>query len=405
MIYQAYQAHNDLMGPLRFLAQTAGNMINHPWPFLSDNIFIRQTMAACALLGRAGMTHQSPAFGIDQVTVNGETVDIREEVPFATPFCGLRHFKKSRDLDQPRVLVVAPMSGHFATLLRGTVRTLLPEHDVYITDWHNARNVSLVHGRFDFDDYINHIIQFIQFLGPNTHVLAVCQPSVPVLAAVSIMAEEGDPCQPPTMTLMGGPIDTRRNPTQVNVLATTKDIDWFERNVIGLVPMRYPGAFRRVYPGFLQLMGFMTMNLDRHVTAHVDLFNNLVKGDGESVEATRTFYDEYMAVMDLPAEFYLQTISQVFQQHQLPLGQMVSRGRPVNPAAIERTALLTVEGENDDICAVGQTLAAHDLCRNIPAHKQHNHVQPKVGHYGVFNGKRWSNEIYPIVRSFIATHG
>jgi polyhydroxyalkanoate depolymerase len=404
MLYEAYQAHTDAMGPYRLAAQTMGAWLKQPWPLFSDNVFVRQAAAGCELLARAGMSHSRPPFGLDETVVGGETVAVSEVSDYRTPFGTLLHFKKASPIEQPRVLVVAPMSGHFSTLLRGTVKTLLPDNDVWITDWHNARNVSLAHGKFDFDDYVDHVIAYLRQIGPGAHIVAVCQPSVPVLAAVALMAADKDPDQPATMTLMGGPIDTRRNPTQVNTLATERPIEWFERNVIGLVPVRYPGAFRRVYPGFLQLAGFMSMNLDRHVTAHVDLFNHLVRGDGESAEATRTFYDEYMSVMDLPAEFYIQTIRQVFQEHLMPRGLLVSRGRKVEPAAIRRTALLTVEGENDDICGMGQTVAAHDLVTGLPSSMRRHHLQPKVGHYGVFNGRRWSTEIYPIVRDWIGTH-
>jgi poly(3-hydroxybutyrate) depolymerase len=404
MLYQAYQAQVDMLAPLRMMARATEDVLTRGWP-LGNNLFTRSWAAGCEMLARAGMSHDRPAFGIDSVAMDGETVPVVEEAVFRTPFGTLLRFRKEKQpADQPRVLLVAPLSGHFSTLLRGTVKTMLPDHEVFITDWHNARGVSLTHGRFDFDDFIDHIVDFLHVLGPETHLIAVCQPSVPVLAAVALMAASGDPAQPASMTLMGGPIDTRRNPTQVNVLATGRPIEWFEHNVIGVVPMRYPGAFRRVYPGFMQLAGFMTMNLDRHVTAHVDLFNNLVKGDGEHADATRNFYDEYMAVMDLPAEFYLQTIRQVFQEHLLPLGLLESRGRKVEPAAIRRTALLTVEGERDDICAVGQTVAAHDLVTGLPPTKRHQHLQLGVGHFGVFNGRRWSNEIYPVVKDFIRTH-
>ena len=401
MLYQAYQAHSDVMGPVRFMAQAAGGMLQQPF-WGGGNFFTRSMGAFCEMLARAGMSHSRPPFGIDSVKVGGKDIPITEEVVYRTPFCSLLRFKKDIDVEQPRVLLVAPMSGHFSTLLRGTVRTLAQDHDVYITDWENARNVSLIAGQFDLDDFIDHIIDFLHVLGPGAHIVAVCQPSVPVFAAAALMAQDSDPAQPRSMTLMGGPIDTRVNPTQVNELATTRPYEWFERNVIGTVPMRYPGAFRRVYPGFLQLAGFMTMNLDRHVNAHVDLFHHLVKGDGESAEATRKFYDEYMAVMDLPAEFYLQTIREVFQQHSLPLGKFESRGRPVEPAAITKTAVLSVEGENDDICAVGQTSAVHELLPGLARRKKHQHLQPGVGHYGVFNGRRWSNEIYPVVKRVIA---
>ena len=404
MLYQAYQAQSDVMGPVRFMAQAANGMLQQSSAWGGGNFFTRSMGAFCELLSRAGMSHTRPPFGIDSVKVAGKEVAVTEEVTYRTPYCSLLRFKKDGAEEQPRVLLVAPMSGHFSTLLRGTVRTLLIDHDVYITDWENARNVSLLHGKFDLDDFIDHIIDFLHVLGPGAHVVAVCQPSVPVLAAAALMAQDNDPAQPRSMTLMGGPIDTRVNPTQVNALATTRPHEWFERNVIGTVPMRYPGAFRRVYPGFLQLAGFMTMNLDRHVNAHVDLFHHLVKGDGESAEATRKFYDEYMAVMDLPAEFYLQTIREVFQEHSLPLGKLHTRGRLVEPRAIEKTALLTVEGENDDICAVGQTNAAHELLTGLPKRKHLQHLQPGVGHYGVFNGRRWSNVIYPVLKGFVAVN-
>jgi poly(3-hydroxybutyrate) depolymerase len=405
MLYQAYQAQADFMGPFRLMAQSTGALLKQPWPGLNNNVLARTVVAACELVVRSGMSHTRPPFGIPTTMVRGREVPVTEEDVVETPFGNLRHFAKPGGANQPRVLLVAPMSGHFATLLRGTVKTLLPDNDVYITDWKNARSVSLRHGRFDLDDFIDTLVGFMNFLGPKHHVIAVCQPAVPVFAAVALMAADGAPNQPATMTLMGGPIDTRINPTQVNLLATTREFEWFERNVITSVPMRYPGAFRRVYPGFLQLAGFMQMNLDRHVNAHVDLFHHLVKGDGESAEATQTFYDEYTAVMDLPADFYLQTIREVFQLHSLPLGTYVSRGRKVEPKAIKKTALLTVEGENDDICAVGQTSAAHDLCTGLSNGKKAQHLQPKVGHYGVFNGRRWATEIYPVVRDFIRAHG
>ncbi len=405
MLYQAYQAQNDVLMPIRLMAQAARGFLAQPWPLLGDHPLVRSVAAACEMVARAGISHSRPEFAIVETVVAGRTLPVLEEEVLAHPFCTLRHFEKPGGERQPRVLVVAPLSGHFATLLRGTVETLLPEHDVYITDWINARNVPLFHGRFGLDDFIDLVVAFLRHLGPRTHVVAVCQPSVPVLAAVSLMAADGDAAQPASMTLMGGPIDTRRNPTQPNRLATSRPLEWFERNVIETVPARYPGAFRRVYPGFLQLAGFMTMNLDRHVSAHFDLFKHLVRGDGESAEATKRFYDEYTAVMDLPADFYLQTIARVFQEHALPLGRFASRGRRVEPAAIRRTALLTVEGENDDICAVGQTAAAHELCTGLPAAMKRHHLQHKVGHYGVFNGRRWRTEIYPKVRDFIAANG
>jgi poly(3-hydroxybutyrate) depolymerase len=407
MLYAAYQVQTDALTPLRLLAQATSGLLaplGNPWPILGDNALLRSAAAACELVSRAGISHNRPPFRIVEAMVGEQRCVVEERVVAKHPFCDLLHFSREGVTGQPRVLVVAPMSGHFATLLRGTVETLLADHDVYITDWLNARNVPLYNGRFGLDDYIAVVIEFLQFLGPRTHVLAVCQPSVPVLAAVSLMAEDHDPATPPTMVLMGGPIDTRRNPTAPNVLATSRTIEWFEKTVIETVPARYPGAFRRVYPGFLQLAGFMTMNLDRHVSAHFDLFKHLVRGDGESASATRTFYDEYTAVMDLPADFYLETVRRVFQEHALPLGTLEWRGRKVDPSAIYKTALFTVEGEKDDICAIGQTAAAHDLCSRIPMARRAHHVQPLVGHYGVFNGRRWRNNIYPKVRDFIAAN-
>jgi poly(3-hydroxybutyrate) depolymerase len=405
LFYDAFQAQADAFAPIRWMARAASDVLSQPWPVLAKHPLVRSAAASCEMVARAGMWHERPDFRIVSTEVEGERVPVREVVVARHGFCNLVHFRKENAPSQPRVLVVAPVSGHFATLLRGTVERLLTDHDVYITDWMNARNVPLLHGRFDLDDYIDLVIQHIRLLGPAVNVIAVCQPAVPVLAAVALLAAEDDPAQPRTMTLMGGPIDPRVNPTEVNRLATSRPLAWFEHTVIATVPPRYPGAFRRVYPGFLQLAGFMTMNLDRHITAHVDLFKHLVRGDGEGVEATKAFYDEFMSVMDLPADFYLQTIERVFQQHALPQGTFTSRGRRVEPAAVTRTALLTIEGENDDICAVGQTGAAHALFTGLPEHKKLRHVQAKVGHYGVFNGRRWRSEIYPRVRDFIRAHG
>src|SRR5689334_18995704 len=338
MLYQAYQAHSDAFAPFRLIARAGQEFFNHPWLAFRDHPALRHAAAVCELMARAGVSHRRPDFGITTTLAAGQPVAVREEAVEHTPFCTLLHFRKEKPLAQPKVLLVAPLSGHFATLLRGTVETLLPEHDVYITDWVNARNVPMLYGRFDLDDHIDLIISFIRELGPDVHLIAVCQPSVPVLAAVTLLAADEPASDPRTMTLMGGPIDTRRNPMVVNKLATSRPLSWFERNVIATVPPRYAGQFRRVYPGFLQLAGFMTMNLDRHVTAHMDLFKHLVRGDGESAESTRRFYNEYMSVMDLPADFYLQTVSRVFQQHALPLGRFVSRSRKVEPRAITRTA-------------------------------------------------------------------
>jgi len=401
MLYEAYQAQNDALGPIRLMAETFRCVLNQPWPLFANAPFIRGASAAMELLSNAGLSHDRPRFGIRAVMIEGHEVAVTEEVVASNPFCNLLHFRKHQSCEAPTILVVAPLSGHFPTLLRGTVQALLPDHDVFVTDWANARNVPLLHGRFGLDDFVDLVISSIRFLGPGIHVMAVCQPSVPVLAAVSLLAAGGDPCQPASMILMGGPIDPRANPTEVNHFAEAHSLDWFERTVIAMVPGRYPGAFRRVYPGFLQLAGFLSMNLDRHVSAHWTMFENLVRGDGESAAATRAFYKEYCSVMDLPADFYLHTIKRVFHDHDLPRGSFLVRGHRVEPGAIERTALMTVEGERDDICAPGQTVAAHQLCSRIAAAKKTHHLQAKVGHYGVFHGRRWRNETYPKVRSFI----
>jgi poly(3-hydroxybutyrate) depolymerase len=326
---------------------------------------------------------------------------VREVKTRVTPFATLLHFKKDIDQAQPRVLLVAPLSGHFSTLLRATVCTMLAEHDVFITDWHNVRDVAPADGCFGFDDYVDHLIAFLEAIGPGAHMIAVCQPCVAALVAAAVMAQGGNDAAPRSMTLMAGPIDTRVNPTKVDELAQSKSMAWFEQNLIATVPMRYRGAGRRVYPGFVQLTAFMSMNIERHVKAHRDLYDNLVKGDVEKVQATKDFYDEYFAVLDLAAEFYLETVSLVFQEHALPRGTLCWHGAKVDPRAIRRTMLLTVEGERDDICAVGQTLAAHDLCSGLRPYLKRHHMQAGVGHYGVFSGKRWEGQIYPLVRNVI----
>jgi polyhydroxyalkanoate depolymerase len=333
--------------------------------------------------------------------VGNREVAVREEVTHATPFGTLLHFRKDIDQAQPRVLLVAPLSGHFATLLRSTVRTMLPEHDVFITDWHNVRDVAPEHGSFGFDDYIEHLVRFLEVVGPGAHMVAVCQPCVAALVAAAVMAQGEHPAQPRSLTLMAGPIDTRVNPTKVNALATSKPIDWFEQNLIAAVPLRYVGRARRVYPGFVQLAAFMSMNIERHVKAHRELYDNLVKGEHEKARVTKDFYDEYFAVLDLTAEFYLETVRLVFQEHALARGLLSWRGGAVEPRAIRRTMLLTVEGERDDVCAVGQTVAAHDLCTGLRPYLKRHHMQAGVGHYGVFSGKRWESQIFPLVRNVI----
>jgi poly(3-hydroxybutyrate) depolymerase len=399
MLYQAYQAHSDFMVPVRTLATLAASALGPQ--YTGDVGVIRNLTAAYELIARAGLTHDRPPFEIDTVMVGNREVAVTEEARKVTPFGTLLHFKKDVDIAQPSVLLVAPLSGHFATLLRATVKTMLADHDVYITDWHNMREVALSQGRFGFDDYIQHVIDFLEAIGPGAHVVAVCQPCVAVLVAAAVMAQSQNPAQPRSMTLMAGPIDTRVHPTKVNDLANSKPMSWFERNLIATVPMRFPGAFRRVYPGFIQLAAFMSMNIERHIKAHKELYANLAAGDIEKAEATKSFYDEYFAVLDLAAEFYLETVRLVFQEHALPRGALKWHGEPVEPRAIRRTMLLTVEGERDDICAVGQTVAAHDLCSGLRPYLKRHHMQAGVGHYGVFSGHRWTGQIYPIVKNVI----
>ena len=410
MLYHLYEFNHAAIAPLRCLIDWNRAVFDQPWNPWTQTLPYRSAAAAWDVFENATRRYAKPAFGIDYTDLPGLRVTITEEVPLKLRFCDLLHFKREESVFSgplptlPRVLVVAPMSGHYATLLRGTVKALLPDHDVYITDWRDAREVPLSEGPFDLDDYIDHVMECLRFLGPNTHVMAVCQPGPAVVAASALLAMDDAPEQPASLILMGSPIDTRRSPTQPNQLATTRPLEWFENNVIMTVPFPNPGFLRRVYPGFLQLTGFMTMNLDRHMDAHQKLFQGLVAGDGDSVAAHRKFYDEYLAVMDLTAEYYLQTMTVVFQEHQLPRGLMRHRGRLIEPQAIRRTALLTVEGENDDISGIGQTQAAHDLLVNVPADMHVDYIQPGVGHYGVFNGSRFRAEIAPRIRDFIRAH-
>lgn len=401
MLYQAYQTQSDLMSPFRLLAQGSSAAL---WMGKTEGTWRRKLSASMEVFSRLRVTHSRPAYGISSVRVGERELAVTEETVLTMPFGTLLRFKKEEAPDrphQPAVLLVAPLSGHFATLLRETVRTLLQDHDVYITDWHNARDVSLRHGPFSLDDYIAHMIRFTQAIGPGTHVVAVCQPCVAALAAAAIMAEDDDPAQPRSLTLMAGPVDCRINPTAVNTLATSKPIEWFEKNLISHVPLPHAGYMRRVYPGFVQLSAFLSMNLDRHKKSFKDMYQHLVDGDVDKANVIRVFYDEYLAVNDLPAEFYLETVEKVFQTYDLPLGKLSYRGRIVNPAAIRRTALMTVEGERDDICSVGQTVAAQDLCSSIRPFMKTHHVQTGVGHYGVFSGRRWNQQIYPRVREMI----
>ena len=401
MLYQAYQAHSDIMVPVRAFAGMAARTMGARLNGSVRPSGLSNLTAAYELIARAGLTHARPPYGIDSVTVGNREVAVSEEASLKTPFGTLLHFKKDVDQAQPRVLLIAPLSGHFATLLRATVRTMLPEHDVYITDWHNARDVATADGRFGFDDYIGHIVRFLETMGPGAHLVAVCQPCVAALVAAATMAQADNPAQPRSMTLMAGPIDTRVNPTKVNELAKGKPIDWFEKNLIASVPHRYGGGGRKVYPGFVQLAAFMSMNIDRHVKAHRELYENLARGEEEKAAQTKAFYDEYFAVLDLTAEFYLETVKLVFQEHALPLGALTYQGEKVEPKAIKRTMLFTVEGEKDDICAVGQTLAAHDLCTSLRPYRKRHHMQAGVGHYGVFSGRTWQHQIYPMVKNVI----
>ncbi len=403
--YMWYETAHALLGPARAMADTTKWIYQNPVNPLGKTTFGRAVAAACELFERSTRRYGKPAFDLPTTSVNGVRVAVTERVVWEKNFCRLVHFDRAIDrtrVQQPKLLIVAPMSGHYATLLRGTVENFLPTHEVFITDWIDARLVPLSDGGFDLDDYIDYVIEMCRLLGPDVHVLAVCQPSVPVLAAVARMEDEGDPCAPYSMTLMGGPIDTRRSPTEVNKVAEKRGLEWFRRHCIVKVPLPNPGFMRSVYPGFLQLSGFMAMNIDRHISAHGEMFNHLVDGDGDSAEKHREFYDEYMAVMDLTAEFYLQTVETVFVKHLMPKGEMMHRDKPVDLKAVRRVALMTVEGERDDISGVGQTEAAQDLCVNIPNDMRVHWVQPRVGHYGVFNGSRFRADIAPRICDFIA---
>ena len=401
MNYQMYQAQADFMNPLRLIARTAGRLLRTITPNEPYGLALRHVDAALEVFGYSGVTHTRPDFNIKDILVGNNLVKVTDEVVFSTEFASLVHFKKDTERKQPKVLVCAPMSGHFATLLRNTVEVLLQDHDVYITDWHNARDIPVSAGIFGFDEYVEHIIKFLEFLGPRSHVIGVCQPTVAVLAAVAVMSEDQNPCTPRSMCLLAGPIDTRRNPTKVNRLAKTKDISWFEDKMVGVVPWRYRGGGRRVYPGFMQLTAFVTMNLDKHLSAHFKQFRSLAAQDKLAADTHRAFYDEYLAVMDLPAEFYLETVERIFQTHDLPRGELKYRGRLVKPSAITKTFLFTVEGERDDICGLGQTSAALDLCTDLRPLLKRHYVQIGVGHYGVFSGRRWASEIYPRVKEVI----
>ena len=401
MLYHNYQVLANSTDPVRLFADHARSIIDHWWTQTGSSP-VRRLAAYCEQVGLLGFTHVRRPFLIAPVTEKeGANTEVEEEVVHRTAFCELVRFSKKNAGNLPKVLLVAPMSGHFATLLRGTVQVLVRDHDVYLTDWLNIRDIPLSAGEFDLDAYIEQIILFLKHLGPGTHLIGVCQPTVACLAASSLMAEDKDDCTPASLTLMAGPIDTRINPTQVNDLAMTKPIEWFEKNLIGMVPLQFAGGGRRVYPGFIQLMAFMNMNVERHRKSFKDLYALRSAGDDEKADLISDFYKEYFAIMDLSAPYYLQTVERVFQNHRLPKGELMYRGRRVNPNALRKTFLLTVEGERDDICGIGQTLAAQDLCTRIPPFMKTHHLQAGVGHYGVFSGKKWASQIYPVVRGMI----
>jgi poly(3-hydroxybutyrate) depolymerase len=409
MLYNAYEMQRGMLASASAFANFSAGLLNNPAnPFA---YFGGGPVLASALevFAHASAPRGKPAFGLDETKVDGKTVAVREEIVLQKPFGQLKRFVRQGVEGGPKLLIVAPMSGHFATLLRGTVERMLPTCDVYITDWRDAKLVPLSEGTFDLDDYIDYVIEFLEVIGAEgdkrAHMLAVCQPSVPCYAAVALMGADKHPNRPKTLTMMGGPIDTREAPTAVNTLATDRPHSWFEQNVVATVPMTYPGAGRRVYPGFLQLAGFMTMNLGSHMVSHWEMFRHLVDGDGESADATKEFYDEYRSVCDMDAAFYLQTVDLVFQTHALPNGTMTHRGRPVDPGAIKDTALLAVEGERDDISGLGQTKAALTLATGLPAKAKQYHMAESVGHYGIFNGSKWRTKIAPVLEKWIETHG
>ncbi len=410
MLYQLHEMNRTLLSPLVQWAEASSKLFTNPVSPFAHTPFAQRIAAGYELMFRLGKEYEKPAFGITSVEVDGHRVAIIEDAVLDKPFCKLLHFRKecsatvAAPLDQPKVLLVAPLSGHHATLLRDTVRELLPNHDVYITDWTDARMVALDKGAFHLHDYIYYVQEFIRYLGPDLHVISVCQPTVPVLAAISLMASAEEKCLPKTMVMMGGPIDSRKSPTQVNDLAMNKPFAWFENNVIYSVPPNYPGYGRRVYPGFLQHAGFVAMNPRRHAQSHWEFYLHLREGDNESAEEHRKFYDEYNAVLDMPAEYYLETIKTVFQDHALPMGTWDVEGKRVRPQDIKTVALFTIEGELDDISGSGQTSAAHELCVQIPQHMKQHYTAPKCGHYGIFSGRRWREMIAPKIGEFIRTH-
>lgn len=405
MLYNAYEFQRSLLASASAMATAGVELLQNPAnPFA---YFGGGPLLASALdvFAHAAAPRGKPAFGFDSVEIDGRTVPVTEVIEARRPFGQLKHFvREGAGENDPKLLIVAPMSGHFATLLRGTVGRMLAGHDVYVTDWRDARDVPLDEGSFDLDDYIDYLIDWLGHIGPGAHMLAVCQPSVPSYAALCVMSTAKDPCLPRTLTMMGGPIDTRQSPTVVNTLAVERSLSWFDQNVVATVPFNYPGAGRRVYPGFMQLAGFMSMNLGNHMMSHWSMFKHLVQGDEESADATKSFYEEYRSVCDMTAEFYLQTVEQVFQKHALPKGELMHRGVRVDPGAITNVGLLAIEGEKDDISGLGQTKAALDIATNLPAAMKKHYVAMDVGHYGIFNGSKWRNKIAPVMEKWIAAH-
>ncbi len=409
MLYDAYEMQRSLLAGASTLANIGAGWMNNPANPFAYSQMGPIVASALDVFAHASASRGKPEFGFTTTVVEGKTVPVREEIVLRKPFGQLKRFVREGVEGGPKLLIVAPMSGHYATLLRGTVERMLPRHDVYITDWRDAKMVPLDEGRFDLDDYVDYLVEFLEHIGPaagggRAHMLAVCQPSVPCYAAAAVMSRDGNPARPATLTMMGGPIDTREAPTAVNSLATQRPYAWFQRNVIAAVPYLYPGNGRKVYPGFLQLAGFMTMNLGNHLTSHWEMFKHLVEGDGEEADATKAFYEEYRSVCDMTEEFYLQTIDTVFQRHLLPKGEMMHRGKRVDPAAITDIGLLAIEGERDDISGIGQTKAALDISTKLPKAQKKYHLAPGVGHYGIFNGSKWRERIAPIVEGWIASH-
>ncbi len=413
MLYPLYELNHMALTPLRKIARFQKEMLDSAYNPLAETALHKSLVAAYEVFENATRRYDKPAWNLPTTDINGIDVPVEDRVVWSRPFCNLVHFKRADGhLDlirqeghvDPRVLIVAPVSGHYATILRGTVEAFLPDHEVFITDWVDARTIPLSEGRFDLNDFIDYLIEMIEFIGPDCHVVGVCQPGPAVLAATSIMAENDNPNRPASMTLMGSPIDPRKSPTEPNRLAESKSMAWFKRHAIHTVPYPNKGFMRKVYPGFLQLMGFVSLNQSRHLRAGREYFNNLVKGDMDSVEKHREFYDEYLSVMDMTAEFYLQTIQEVFKEFKLPKGEFMHRGKRVKPECIRDVALMTVEGEKDDISGIGQTQAAHELCTNLPAEMQVDYIQPGVGHYGVFSGRRFREEVAPRIKDFMRSH-